>query len=55
MYIVIDNCGMQVGPVFHSYKEAETFRIKCQRYDWDIIKLNNKNNDNRYFRSSRWE
>lgn len=40
MYIIIDSCGAQVSRhVFHNYKQAETFIIMSQRYDWDIVKL----------------
>lgn len=35
-YIVLDNTGSQVGPVFHSYKEAYGYKIYNHRLDWRI-------------------
>jgi len=37
MFRVLDSTGHQVGRRFSTYKDAFTFLIMSQRYDWKIV------------------
>ena len=37
-YGVFDSVGKLLR-YFNTYKQAETFKISCQRYDWTIKKI----------------
>ena len=40
IYIVLDATGHQIGKkVYRTYKEADTFCIKCGRNDYQIKRL----------------